>query len=272
MRIHVLCDDVGRPGFGSEHGLSLALSLEDGSRWLWDTGQSGLFLDTARTLGVDVRSFAGVALSHGHYDHAGGLGALLRAGFAGPIHAHPAFAAERWKFAPGAPPRSIGLDLAGLPAWPLPGFTAVSGRADLAPQVVMLTDIPRLPGSFQSVDGYFFDLERTRPDPVADDACLVVGTPRGFVLVLGCCHSGLANTLRAVRETLGVTRLYAMVGGLHLLAAPAAAVEEAAELLREFAVERVCACHCTGPEAMEELGRRLPGRVRQIGAGEVLEM
>ena len=274
-RIHVLCDNRSlRPDFGNEHGLSLCLDLKDGYRLLWDTGQSGLFLDNARKMGIDPASFQGLALSHGHYDHASGLAALLQSGFSGPIHAHPDMAQGRWKEGEDGRPVAIGLNHEGLPE-PLPGaltgFVPVSGMAELRPGLTMITDIPRREGRFQSVAGFFLDTELSRPDPTIDDACLVLDTASGPVVVLGCCHSGLANTLGQVRDLLGLEAVHAVLGGFHLHNAPAWAVEETIATLKEFQVRRVLPCHCTGEAATRTMAEALPGRVEPLAAGAVVE-
>ena len=273
-RIHVLCDNRSlRPGFGDEHGLSLCLDLADGYRLLWDTGQSGLFLDNARKMGIDPASFQGLALSHGHYDHAGGLAALLRSGFSGPIHAHQDMAQGRWKEGEDGSPVSIGMDPEGLPQGlpgSLPGFAPVSGMAELRPGVTMVTDVPRGEGRFQSVAGFFLDTDLSRPDPTMDDSCLVLDTQTGPVVVLGCCHSGLANTLGRVRELMGLEAVHAVLGGFHLNNAPDWAVEETMATLKEFGVRRVLPCHCTGDAATRAMAEAMSG-VEPLAAGAVVE-
>ncbi|WP_457572411.1 MBL fold metallo-hydrolase, partial [Desulfovulcanus sp.] len=74
---------------GCEHGLSMLIKLDNGRQWLWDTGQSELFIHNARALNLDLGQIHGLALSHGHYDHTGALDLLLASGFKGHIYAHP---------------------------------------------------------------------------------------------------------------------------------------------------------------------------------------
>lgn len=269
-RVVVLCDnDAGRTDCGCEWGLALAIDLgsapDDGGLWLWDTGQSDLFLKNAAALGLDAASARGLALSHGHYDHTGGLAALLRAGFKGSVHAHPACALERWaEEKDGKPRRAIG------PPAALPAFLPTGPVTELAPGLRMLTDIPRAPGRFQAVAGFSLDPEGHRPDPVADDAFLALDTQSGPVLILGCCHSGLANSLACARERLGLERIHAVVGGLHLFNAGPDALQETALALREAGVETLMAGHCTGAKALDALRGLLPDcAVHPLAAGQV---
>ncbi|THB64178.1 MAG: MBL fold metallo-hydrolase [Desulfovibrio sp.] len=269
MEIAVLADNLSLPGFGQEHGLSLALTPDNGELWLWDTGASPLFLDTANKLGVDISRAKGLALSHGHYDHAGGISHLLDIGFSGPIFAHPGYASPRFSVSRGEKTRSIGMEKTSAPL-PLPGIVEVSSRQELAPGLTMLADIPRLPGCPQYTDDFYFDAQAEKPDPVADDSCLLLESAKGPVLILGCCHSGLANTLAHVREAMGVTSLHAVVGGLHLMDVGERDFSEAASLLEDCGAQRIHAGHCTGNAALGYLQKRLGRRFAPLGTGQRL--
>lgn len=258
-RLTFLCDNEAAAPLEAEWGLSVAVEPGDGSLWLWDTGQSELFLRNAEVLGVDVRFADGLALSHGHYDHTGGLQALLRAGFAGRILAHPQAGAARFNH--GKTLRDIG------PKHPLPLFEAVTGETVLTPGLRMFTNIPRRPGLFQAVQGFCYDAEGKLPDQVPDDSFLLLDTPRGSVLLLGCCHSGLENSLLYLRDHCGLERLYAVVGGLHLYGAERPQWEQTALALESFQVQALAVGHCTGDKAAAYLEERLDCEVRRTHAG-----
>lgn len=266
-RIVVLCDnETTGPACACEWGLSLAIDLgggpDDSGLWLWDTGQTDLFVKNAAALGVDVSQARGLALSHGHYDHTGGLAALLAAGFRGTVHAHPSCAAVRYAKEKGKP-RRIG------PPSPLPPFLPAGPLTELAPGLTLVTDIPRAPGRFQAVQGFSLDPQGHEPDPVPDDAFLVLDTARGPVAILGCCHSGLANSLNCARQRLGLDNFHAVLGGLHLFNAGDEAVRETAETLARFGVRQLVAGHCTGRARTEALRAQLPGiHVEHLAAGQ----
>ncbi|MFW5734251.1 MAG: MBL fold metallo-hydrolase [Oceanidesulfovibrio sp.] len=211
---------LGLPG---EHGLSLAVRLNDGSLWLWDTGASDLAARNARALKVDISKARGLALSHGHYDHTNGIEAFLEAGFSGPVHAHPESVAPCWSIRPDRPVRFIGWNNpeAVRPMLrPVRGVRVLAADAQGNPLLTMVTDIARLPGNAQHVGGFFCDEQGAAPHHVPDDACLVLHTPQGRVLVLGCCHSGLANTLAAADTATAHeadTGFACVLGGLHLM-------------------------------------------------------
>ncbi|MDD4951885.1 MAG: MBL fold metallo-hydrolase [Desulfovibrionaceae bacterium] len=264
-RISVLCDDRAVDArFGTEWGLALAIERK-GELWLWDTGQSGLFLKNAARLSIDVEKAEGLCLSHGHYDHTGGMDALFAATkFRGPVFAHPEVIRTRYSFSTGKA-REIGVP--GI----IPEFIQVRGKRRLDQGLWMLTDVPRMPGMFQGVGHFSYDRERTAPDPVPDDSFLVLETESGPVAVLGCCHSGLFNSLAYLREALGHKKVRAVVGGLHLIGAPQKALEETAKALLEFEVRTAALGHCTGKEAVKFLKARLALPIEVLSVGLSLE-
>lgn len=269
-RLTVLCDNRALPGLDAEWGLSLLVETPSGRRVLWDAGRTGVFLDNAARLGADLARLDAAALSHGHYDHGDGFPLLAaRTGYAGPVHAHPGHARERFAREKDGTFRSVGLTAESRRT--LAGFSPVAGTAEIVPGLAMLCAIPRQEGFFHASTGFFLDPGGAVPDTVPDDACLVLDSASGPVLVLGCCHAGLANTLRHLRAELGVRRLAAVLGGLHLGKAGPAALAETRDALREFAVERVIPGHCTGDAAAAWLARELPGRVEPLAGGRVLE-
>lgn len=272
LQIAVLSDNAALPGFAAEHGLSLALFLSDGALWLWDTGQSDLFLRQARQMGLDLAQARGVALSHGHYDHTGGLEHLLRLPeFRGEVATHPGFALIRYRAREG----SLGCDIAN----PCPPALLDTCRLRLVESftrlddgLFMLAQIPRNPGNVECTAGMSLDPEGQWPDPIPDDACLVLPRRKGLGVILGCCHSGLANTLDCVRRRFGNDPLEFVLGGLHLSGGDPAALRDTLRTLLEHEVPTVYPGHCTGPEAVEFLHREFPGEVRPLAAGMVLEV
>lgn len=265
VRIHVLVDAVAiDPRFATEWGLALALDLPSGL-WLWDTGQSDAFIRNARVLGLELSLAKGLALSHGHFDHTGGLDALfLDEGFKGPVFAQPEFIRTRYVVRPEET-REIGIP--GL----IPEYVGVRDTRELTKGLAMLTDIPRRSGAFQAVDGFFFDRDKTEPDTVVDDAFLVLNTAKGVVVILGCCHSGLGNSLACLHERLGIAKVHAILGGLHQFSATETVWEETARAVEASGCELLLAGHCTGDKALEFLRGRLECEVKELKAGMVVE-
>jgi len=254
------------PELGFEHGWSVLVDLGAQGRWLWDTGQTGLFLENARALGLDPTRCDGLALSHGHHDHAGGLPALLEAGFTGPIVGHPELLSRRYSRRDGLTYRSIGMG-DGRISLPLPGYSPETDIRELAPGLTFVTGIVRRPGAFAATTDLFRDTAGQETDTVPDDACLVLDGEKGTVVLLGCCHSGLGNTLAHLRARLGITEIEAVIGGLHLGKAPDWALDETLASLAEYGVARLSPGHCTGEAGFDRLQQDFPGRTTITGAG-----
>ena len=105
----------------------------------------------------------------------------------------------------------------------------------------------------------FLDKKMRTPDPILDDQALLFRVPEGVVILLGCGHSGLVNTTAYVSELTGEQRIYAVVGGTHLLSASPARMQKTGQALRKYDVQKIWLSHCTGVQAYAALASALPG-------------
>ncbi|MGB9606460.1 MAG: MBL fold metallo-hydrolase, partial [Bryobacteraceae bacterium] len=129
-------------------------------------------------------------------------------------------------------------------------------------------EIPRR-NDFEDTGGPFFlDEACCQPDPLVDDQALWVETAQGLVVVLGCCHSGVVNTLEYIRELRPGAQIRALIGGLHLVRAAPERIASTLEALERFAPQLIAPAHCTGWTAVLELARRFPGRVQESAVGK----
>lgn len=127
--------------------------------------------------------------------------------------------------------------------------------------------------TFEDVGGPFFlDPECSTPDWIVDDQALWIETPKGLVVVLGCAHAGVVNTLDYVVSLLGITRVRAIIGGMHLLHANEERLHKTARALNRYGVEILALCHCTGDAAMSRLASACPDGFVRLAAGLTLEL
>lgn len=268
VRLQLLADNAAGEGLLSEHGFSAWIEA-GGRRILFDTGQGPALQHNARALDVPLATTDTLVLSHGHYDHTGGVPYALDRAPALHVYAHPAATSARYSIHSGAP-RAIGIPLAAraaLAALPAGRLHATTGPEELAPGIGLAAAIPRR-SAFEDAGGpFFFDASGRAPDPIADDLALWFRTGRGLVLVVGCCHAGLVNTLRFAQEQSGEARVHAIVGGLHLGAASRERLDRTVAALVALCPELVVPCHCTGPQAIGHLRDALGERVQPGAAG-----
>lgn len=234
LRITLLVDNRGTD-VATEHGLSMWIEAFD-QRILFDTGQGSALMPNVRQLGIDLSGASAVVLSHGHYDHTGGLSAALGMAREATIHAHPDVLLPRYSIRPGAI-RQIGIPAGARAAFdslPPTRLRWVEQPTHLAPGIGITGPIPRTT-SYEDTGGPFFlDAAGQLPDPITDDLSLWLETPQGLVVCTGCCHAGLVNTLNHICAVSGDSRIRAIIGGLHLLNADETRLATTIEALRTF--------------------------------------
>jgi 7,8-dihydropterin-6-yl-methyl-4-(beta-D-ribofuranosyl)aminobenzene 5'-phosphate synthase len=249
LTITVLTDNyIGRgEGLLAEHGLSLLVEAEN-CKLLFDTGQSDVCLKNAALLDVDLGGLSTVVLSHGHYDHGGGLPALLDEPRRLEVIAHPGAFASKYARRHGQQDRHIGL------AYSTDDLIQRGAVVRLEPDaheigggLIATGSIPRVTG-FEKNDPHFWVKAdgRWELDQFKDDQALVARTAEGLVVMLGCAHSGVINTLRHAMMLTGDDRIRAVIGGLHLASASLERTENTVAALQQMNVGQVVPCHCSG--------------------------
>ena len=116
------------------------------------------------------------------------------------------------------------------------------------------------------------DLEVDPTDAVPDDQAVWVETANGVVVLLGCAHAGVVNTLDYIASLVGVPRFRAVIGGMHLLNADEARLRKTAEALERYGVALIAPCHCTGDKAVHYFKDRFDEALVCLAAGRVLEL
>jgi 7,8-dihydropterin-6-yl-methyl-4-(beta-D-ribofuranosyl)aminobenzene 5'-phosphate synthase len=251
---------VHRAGLRAEHGLAYYLQFGR-HNVLFDTGQSDLLLHNAGLLGLDLRKLDAIVLSHGHYDHCGGLKAAWSLSPACGLHLHLAATAAKFSVNAEGVTRFIGMTDDAREVIRTSASTVwTSGLTEVVPGLFATGEIPRQT-DYEDVGGRFFlDATGQQPDPLVDDQALFFESGEGLVVLLGCAHAGVVNTLLHIERLTGGKRIHAVLGGMHLLNASPARLNATIEALRRWNVSQLVPMHCTGLAATRRLWAEFPNR------------
>ena len=267
--ITVLCNNDSVCGqIRTEHGLSMHVSTPSGNL-LFDTGQSDVFLDNAEALQISLDKLSALVLSHGHYDHTGGLayGTALFSNL--PIYFHPEALQDRYRRTDDGAAKPIGIPRSSFNLLQHPDSRAVhsSRPVEVLKDIRVTGAIPRT-ASFEDTGGPFYlDRECTLEDSIADDQALLINASCGVIVLLGCAHAGVINTLRYIQTLILPRKICAVIGGFHLKNASEHRLLTTIDALKRFDLAMLAPCHCTGEKAIEALAAAFPNIFVQCNGG-----
>lgn len=273
LRIGIVVDNwVDKKGFLAEHGLSLWVEY-DGQRFLFDTGHGLVLMHNLEKMQLSLEEMDGVILSHGHYDHGNGLQKLVARLPQPVVYAHPQAMVEKIvKRKTGY--HSVGFSYSqkdmedkGVT------FRLHSGPTQLGRKMIITGEIPQK-NSYEEVGSNFYLPAREggyRQDLMSDDQALLIKTPRGPVVILGCSHRGVINTLDYACLLLETDELYGVIGGMHLYPANKDRIRRTIEDLKRYNIKRLVPMHCSGFTARTLMAQTFPHSFVESGVGMIWE-
>ncbi len=273
-RITILVDNEIQPQLGlmAEHGFSALVERPD-VRFLFDTGQGPALVNNARALGVNLTPLDFLVLSHGHYDHTGGVATVVEKNPGLRIVAHPdALQPHLARLDEDAPPRAIGMptqraDLESLGAL----FDLRTEFHELVSGVWFSGEVPRVMDTQVDKRLVVYAQGKLAPDAMRDDVSLLLETPSGPVVLLGCAHAGVENIMAHLCGRRSIATVAAVLGGTHLGVFDAAATESAIRTFEKYQVRRLGTSHCTGVEPNARLKAHFGNLFCSGSAGAVFE-
>ncbi|HCL56631.1 MAG TPA: MBL fold metallo-hydrolase [Spirochaetia bacterium] len=274
MKITVLSENTVPVSFGltGEHGLSFCIENQ-GKTFLFDTGQTGIAVSNAKKLGIDLKKTEAVVLSHGHYDHADGLEAVLKEiGHPVKIIAHPSVFDAKYIVSANSK-RYIGMKLRKefIEGFLKASFEFHKSFTEIFPGVYMTGEVPftnpyeKIPDALQVEKN-----GKLEKDFFEDDNSLILESGKGLIVLLGCAHRGIINILSSVKEKLNQP-IHAVIGGAHLHDTGNEQFDFVKNYLKKEKIALLAPSHCTGIPKIFELQKDLHEKVQPAFCGSVFE-
>jgi len=266
VRITILIENTAyQASLKTEHGLSLWIEYGN-KKILFDTGQSDSILYNAKTLGIDLARINAIVLSHGHYDHTGGLHSVINVPSEVKVYLHPAATEPKYS-RKASEARYIGMsDTAKIAIQNcLPTWTA--RPVQIFPGISVSGQVPRI-NDYEDVGGAFFnDVIFQKPDQLLDDQSLFIESSKGLIVVFGCAHAGVVNTLDYISKLTGEKNIYAAIGGMHLINASQIRIEHTIGVFKKYQIQKVIPLHCTGRKAIDDMKSAFNEKCLLLGSG-----
>jgi len=272
----VMAKDAAEKRLIAKHGLSILVEAKSNNTnfcILLDAGPSSeALLNNIDAIGVNLRKIDAVVLSHGHYDHANGLiGVLKSLGKPVPVLAHPKAFNPKFSMKPKL--KSIGS------AFTLSAIENAGGVPLLAENSVKIFDDITTTGEIKRVtyekSTGFFTVENGHfmEDPILDDQALIINIKnKGLIIITGCAHAGVINTVRCAQKIMKQEKVYAVLGGFHLIDATPKQIQMTIDDLKTFNLKFLGPCHCTGRKAISKFKEAFGDRCKLLKTGDVLTL
>lgn len=280
LKLTVIVDDstsIDNPNLLGKHGLCFLIeaTLNDKQVTLMvDTGPSSeVIQNNLKFLSVDLNKIDYIILTHGHYDHTGGLIEVLKQiNRRVMILTHPKAFEPKFTYKPylkfvGMPFKLSSIEEAG-------GIVICARNSiNIANGIITSGEIERIVNYEKIEDLWVIEDYKFQKDPLIDDQAVIINIEnKGLVVISGCAHSGIINTLMHAQKVMNVNRVYAVIGGFHLIKATNERIKATLNDLSNFNLEFIGPCHCTGDKAIRMLSEFFGERCKQLKTGDIIQL
>lgn len=246
-------NQVDNPLLIAENGLSLLIEVDE-MALLFDTGQKNALCHNSNILGIDLNKVKWIIVSHGHYDHGGGLLEFAQKYKNSKVLVHPFYFNKKYvtykgnKRFIGVPYTKEVIENFGL------NVILKNTPYEFEEGIFFSGEIKRIT-DYEKVEDIYFEriLESDIHDELKDDISLVIDTPKGLLVFLGCGHSGVVNTCKHALKITGRKNIHLVMGGMHLKNAEESVLQSTIHELKEINPDFIIPLHCTGYNMINKL-------------------
>lgn len=273
MKITVLNENmVYRKNIIAEHGLSILIE-HDNKKILMDVGQSDVFLKNAKALNINLNDLDGIVISHGHYDHGGGIKYL-----------------ESLSNIPGIyitknaliPKFSINKNtnkyyFNGINESDLNLFKDKLHFTDKIEEIFdnfyLISNIPYI-NDFENKPSKFFLKKNGNMilDEMSDEQVLVIRTKNGLCIFMGCAHMGVVNAIEYIKKVFNEEKIYALFAGMHLINADSQRINKTIEYLKNNNIQYIMPCHCSGYRVVSKIAAECENNFIEVQCGKTIQL
>lgn len=274
VSVRILSDNTASGAYESENGLSLLVSLYDFTI-LFDTGQGENLFSNATKMGLMLDDIDALVLSHGHYDHTGGIPEIIRRNPEVEVFLHPDAVISRYSMNPVHPGKQIGMpemSVSALKNHHPSKIHLVRSPVEAHGGIMLTGAVPRESKMENTGGAFSLDPQGLSTDAISDDMSMWLTTEKGLLIILGCCHSGIVNTVEYIRRESGTERILGIIGGMHLLNSGCERIDFTCRKLQEWAPEFIVPCHCTGENAVNAISSCMPCNTMKSAVGMVMNV
>lgn len=275
LKVSILTENRARERrLVAEHGLSLWIEKDD-TTVLFDTGQSTVFTHNAKEMGIDIASADFIVISHGHYDHCGGLIHFPYKKKSSAIYVHPdAFFKKFVALDNGESYKEVGIPFEMTEHEWIKGRVVYTRHPLVIHEGITVSgEIPRFT-EFEEVPKNFYVEKNGKKthDLMLDEQMLIIEDNGEIAIFLGCSHPGVINSLNYVKKLFPDKKIKLLIAGMHLENVSHTRLQMTMKHIKDMDIQKVVPLHCTGFEAMCEMKRFLGDCCITMCAGDLIEI
>lgn len=272
LQVTVISDNrSSHSDLDTEHGLSLWVETPCFS-FLMDTGVGKTFEHNRKKLGINFEKLNAIVFSHAHFDHTGALPSHSEE-YHIPIYTGEGFFAPKYSKPDEKQGRYIGLNINQLEYLTLQRerLNTVTDQTEIFPGIHLFGNIPMIHHFEDLPQRFYLNESGTIPDRFIDEIAIAIKSPKGLVILSGCAHRGIINTITHICNRLDTHKIEAVIGGMHMGQVTQKRMDKTIEAFSRMGIQRLMPLHCSGDLFLEQLKHHFPTLFLNGGAGTRLK-